>query len=264
MVNLQCHCKWGQKLHFKKNANHDTTGKRTWGVCSFIGQISAGMWTVWSSHWLAPCACHRCGAERPSDASYSGRLQPHGGLRAATRRAHHQPLLLGLSHGREEKPSFTGTQQHRPLHRPLAHQPRLHDLQRRLQGPLLVPPHHHWLSHRFRHRLQNCGIFHFQLVWIQIGESCSSVIKNWKSIHWKILRINCECSVLSSLCGQYVELLFHWTESLTYKTPFIIWKLSCRNLLQNTFVFSTFIFCRCPFVVIEIFIKLFNKRMVLN
>ena len=94
-----------------------------------------------------PMSVYRRGAERPSDASYAGRVQPHRGLRAAARWANHQPVLLGLAHGREEEPAVSGTQQHRPLHRPLAHQPGLHDLQRRLQGPLLVPPHHHRLRH---------------------------------------------------------------------------------------------------------------------
>lgn len=94
---------------------------------------------------LCAAGC-RCRAERAPDASHSGRLQPHGGLRAAAGRAHHQPVLLGLSHGREEEPAVAGPQQHCALHRALAHQPRLHDLQRRLQGPLLVPPHHHGLS----------------------------------------------------------------------------------------------------------------------
>lgn len=41
----------------------------------------------------------RCGAEWPSDASHPGRVQPHRGLCSAARRAHHQPLLLGLPHG---------------------------------------------------------------------------------------------------------------------------------------------------------------------
>lgn len=95
--------------------------------------------------WLCAAGC-RCRAERAPDASHSGRLQPHGGLRAAAGRAHHQPVLLGLSHGREEEPAVAGPQQHCALHRALAHQPRLHDLQRRLQGPLLVPPHHHGLN----------------------------------------------------------------------------------------------------------------------
>lgn len=129
---------------------------------------------------------YRRGAERPSDASYTGRVQPHRGLRAAARRAHHQPVLLGLAHGREEKPAVSGTQQHRPLHRPLAHQSWLHDLQRRLQGPLLVPPHHHRLRHIHPHvstlppplptsspltenqtgcwTVLICGVFHFYFI----------------------------------------------------------------------------------------------------
>lgn len=135
--------------------------------------------------------CHRCGAERASDASHPGRVQPHGGLRAAARRTHHQPVLLGLSHGREEKPTVSGTQQHCALHRPLAHQSRLHDLQRWLQGPLLVPPHHH----RLRPNLVACfhpccischasvtvsltfGLFHFDFDFI-CSRICGRVL--WK------------------------------------------------------------------------------------
>lgn len=96
---------------------------------------------------LVTCSLYRGGAERPSDASYAGRVQPHRGLRSAARWAHHQPVLLGLAHGREEKPAVSGSQQHRPLHCPLTHQSWLHDLQRWLSGPLLVPPHHHRLRH---------------------------------------------------------------------------------------------------------------------
>lgn len=105
---------------------------------------TSNWWGCWFSWWHVP-VCYRCGAKWPSDASHAGRVQPHRGLRAAARRAHHQSVLLGLTHGREEKPAVPGTQQHCPLHRPLAHQPRLHDLQRWLQGPLLVPPHYHRL-----------------------------------------------------------------------------------------------------------------------
>lgn len=87
----------------------------------------------------------RCWSERAPGAQDSGCVQPHGGLRAAARREDHQPVLLGLAHGRAPEPAVPGPQQHRALHRALPHQPRLHDLQRRLPGPLLVQEIHHGL-----------------------------------------------------------------------------------------------------------------------
>lgn len=88
----------------------------------------------------------RRGPERPAGAPDAGRLQPHGGLRAAAGRADHQPVLLGLADGRAPQPAVAGPQQHRALHRALAHQPWLHDVQRRLQSQVLVPAVHHRLG----------------------------------------------------------------------------------------------------------------------
>lgn len=87
-------------------------------------------------------------AERAAGASDPGGVQPHRGLRAAAGRADHQPMLLGFTHGRAAEPAVAGPQQHCALHCALTHQPRLHDLQRRLPGPLLVPPLHHRLGRR--------------------------------------------------------------------------------------------------------------------
>ena len=95
---------------------------------------------------LTSRSLHRRWLERTAGAPDAGRLQPHGGLRAAARREDHQPLLLGLEDGRAPEPALTGPQQHRALYRALAHQPRLHDLQRRLQGAVLVPEVNHGLE----------------------------------------------------------------------------------------------------------------------
>ena len=84
--------------------------------------------------------------ERAAGAPDAGRLQPHGGLRAAAGREDHQPVLLGLADGRAPEPALAGPQQHRALHCALAHQPRLHDLQRWLPGAILVPEVNHGLE----------------------------------------------------------------------------------------------------------------------
>lgn len=55
-------------------------------------------------------------------------------------------MLLGLQDCRAQEPAVAGAQQHRALHRALPHQPWLHDLQRRLQGQVLVQEIHHRLS----------------------------------------------------------------------------------------------------------------------
>nr|KAF6422048.1 cleavage stimulation factor subunit 1 [Rousettus aegyptiacus] len=69
----------------------------------------------------------------------------------STGRTDHQPVLLGLADGRAPQPAVAGPQQHRALHRALAHQPWLHDVQRRLQSQVLVPAVHHRLG-RVRRR----------------------------------------------------------------------------------------------------------------
>lgn len=94
----------------------------------------------------------RCRLERAAGAPNTGRVQPHWGLRAAPWREDHQPVLLGLSHGRAPQPALPGPQQHRALHRAFAHQPRLHDVQRRLPSTVLVPEIHYGLT-----RLQDLG-----------------------------------------------------------------------------------------------------------
>lgn len=88
----------------------------------------------------------RCWPERAPGAPDAGRVQPHRGLRAAAGREDHQPVLLGLPHRRAPEPAVPGPQQHRALHRALAHQPRLHDVQRRLPSPVLVPAIDHGLA----------------------------------------------------------------------------------------------------------------------
>lgn len=146
-------------------------------------------WNFWCSSliWCKSCGqsgavhlavCFRGRAERPSDASYAGGVQPHGGLRAAAGWAHHQPVLLGLAHSREEEPAVSGTQQHCALYRPFTHQSRLHDLQRWLQGPLLVPPHHHRLTHSQLPcscpAFSSSPAYHFSLR-TKLGGSCVSM-----------------------------------------------------------------------------------------
>lgn len=88
----------------------------------------------------------RCWLERAAGAPDAGCLQPHGGLRAAAWWEDHQSLLLGLADRRAPKPALPGPQQHCALHRALAHEPRLHDMQRRLQGTVLVPEINHGLE----------------------------------------------------------------------------------------------------------------------